>query len=1228
MAVIPVFVSSTFRDFHAERDELVASVVPALDELVVDYGCRVELIDLRWGVTAAEDHERFARVLEVCLSEIDRARPLFVGLLGDRYGWVPDDYQLANAVRGTDAPEYTAGISVTALEFEHGALSRPIGESVFLEREVVGDVPSDWRDTDVSRAAALKDRVREHCEVHTYRAVCEAGRVADFTDFVECATSVIGERVVRRAQEMAGNRGDSTAAAELLFFDDRLRAFGGRSELVATAAARIRQGRGVCLYGESGAGKSAVWCALVRELSSSGARTVAVPVGAAPELSTLRGVLNRVCTLLGVEVPQDVSIVDLESYTRAALSAAAPLVLAVDGIDQLPGQARPTFVAGLPSTVTPLISTTVLEQAQYATAAQIAVVDVMPMSPEDGRDAVAAMCSSMGRSLPPTAVDHLTAAPRSPLWLRLAVGELSALGADDFGSIDPTGDPIEEIARLVTATVVELPSSTSDLLERIINRAGVRFGEDAVRTMLSLAAASRSGLRPKDFAELTGLDTLTVAGIRRAVAGLLVPRGEGGRLGFSHSSIRQYVMDHLVANESRLHRSLAHHYERYDEDDLCQEDRLWHAFRDHGASAAGILNSVTGHRMHGFAGVVLDSMSVPGMEESLRGLDARGIGFLAQMVLDHKASMRSRERITLAINVFMAAKHIAGYGELDDTALRGLANAACCLADLPSAMGIDLTESAEAAQVFTASLVARYPESMAAHEAHALTAMWVAREIASETDKALAASRTGVEEWQWAFAREPSLRVKSWLQFALIECGGAELLAGQIDSARMRYESALLLTRELRDVQNAQTMRNVNVVNAVLGLANCADANGNQQDALAWFGEAASLAKADYAEDPGRGATEQMAQVSRLYGMALSEASYTDESYQWLSVADSLFHALLARDPGNSHWPFGIDAAARAAAAELLLGRAVEASARIQRAVATAPDTDEARRVAGQTLIEGARSAERADNHHGAAQIAASVLDIFSDGQSAGYRSTLTADALLVQAHAQWALGAREDGVRLMRRSLEWRVRSLADPAAWDYTKQARRYGYSLVELAYMCPETEQRSTADEIVEHWNRHLGDDRGEGARSNEWLAKRLSSLALNVPDLATPLLSIAWRHARQLYDSNPANDEYRASLAGVIDVTGVVAAKAGQLVAAAEAWQNAASLLGTTPSAHEAVVAMRRSVATNLHRVCSETGLTPELSSRCLAAAVILLKLNGTEFDLPDRRNKPGTRPRGC
>src|SRR4030042_3642307 len=85
--LIRVFVSSTFRDMHAEREELCKRVFPLLRKLCEQRGGTFVDVDLRWGVTDEQAAE--GKVLPICLAETARCRPFFIVLLGQRYGWIP-----------------------------------------------------------------------------------------------------------------------------------------------------------------------------------------------------------------------------------------------------------------------------------------------------------------------------------------------------------------------------------------------------------------------------------------------------------------------------------------------------------------------------------------------------------------------------------------------------------------------------------------------------------------------------------------------------------------------------------------------------------------------------------------------------------------------------------------------------------------------------------------------------------------------------------------------------------------------------------------------------------------------------------------------------------------------------------------------------------------------------------------------------------------------------------
>ena len=82
---VRVFISSTFRDMHAERDHLVTVVFPELRERVEQLGLEFFDVDLRWGVPAKDANGETANSWEYCRQWIDRVEPFFVCILGQRY---------------------------------------------------------------------------------------------------------------------------------------------------------------------------------------------------------------------------------------------------------------------------------------------------------------------------------------------------------------------------------------------------------------------------------------------------------------------------------------------------------------------------------------------------------------------------------------------------------------------------------------------------------------------------------------------------------------------------------------------------------------------------------------------------------------------------------------------------------------------------------------------------------------------------------------------------------------------------------------------------------------------------------------------------------------------------------------------------------------------------------------------------------------------------------------
>ena len=130
--VIRVFISSTFRDMMRERDLLVKEVFPELRRKCAKRFVTFTEVDLRWGITEAPANE--GQVLPLCLAEIERSRPYFIGLLGERCGWIPDTIRPEVIEREPRLHEYVQGHA--SVQLRDAASGAVLGESLSHEANV------------------------------------------------------------------------------------------------------------------------------------------------------------------------------------------------------------------------------------------------------------------------------------------------------------------------------------------------------------------------------------------------------------------------------------------------------------------------------------------------------------------------------------------------------------------------------------------------------------------------------------------------------------------------------------------------------------------------------------------------------------------------------------------------------------------------------------------------------------------------------------------------------------------------------------------------------------------------------------------------------------------------------------------------------------------------------------------------------------------------------------
>src|ERR1051325_467410 len=187
---IRIFISSTFRDMYAEREELVKRVFPQLRQLCESRGVLWTEVDLRWGITEAQAER--GEILPICLEEIRRCRPYFIGLLGERYGWIPHRLPAGLIEREAWLAEHT-GESVTALEILHGVLRNPAMADhayfYFRDPQWLKQLPNDAHSADYAAESEASAR-----HLQNLKAAIRASRFPVREDYA--SPEVLGEFVL------------------------------------------------------------------------------------------------------------------------------------------------------------------------------------------------------------------------------------------------------------------------------------------------------------------------------------------------------------------------------------------------------------------------------------------------------------------------------------------------------------------------------------------------------------------------------------------------------------------------------------------------------------------------------------------------------------------------------------------------------------------------------------------------------------------------------------------------------------------------------------------------------------------------------------------------------------------------------------------------------------------------------------------------------------------------
>ncbi|MBX2797857.1 MAG: tetratricopeptide repeat protein [Myxococcales bacterium] len=502
---IRVFLSSTFRDMQQEREALIKQVFPGLRRLCRDRGVDLVEVDLRWGIT--EDQAEQGEVLPLCIREIERCRPYFVAILGERYGWVPDSVP--------DEPWALEGASVTHMEIHWAALKEGTDTDrsfFFFRRGAEGPEPQQALKAEIEQRGLQPSHYDDPEDLASQvRDTLLAAIDADFPEDAE-RTWLDVER-----EEMAA------------FLRSRSRVYVSRPEWMD----RLDEGS-VIVTGPSGSGKSSL---LANWAEQTEERTFVHFLGATARSAHVDTLVHRILAELADEVPSDPA--DHRAALAPCLAAAAPVTLVLDAVehtDDLSWLPHP-----LPEGVRLVASGLPGQALDELLRRGYPKLELTPLTTAERRRIVVEALALHGKALDDERVERIAGAQQtcSPLFLRTLTEELRLWG--DHEALD------EHIDHLLSAPTVP------QLFDRVLARLERDYEGDhpgMVGACMSALAAARFGLTEPELLTLLDVPALSFAPLSHALESSLVSRS--GVLSFFHSGLQRAVRARYLTTSADL----------------------------------------------------------------------------------------------------------------------------------------------------------------------------------------------------------------------------------------------------------------------------------------------------------------------------------------------------------------------------------------------------------------------------------------------------------------------------------------------------------------------------------------------------------------------------------------------------------------------------------------------------------------------------------------------------
>jgi len=582
----------------AERDELALLIFPALRKVCEERGIAWSEVDLRWGIPPEKEKEE---VLDTCLKFIDECRPYFIGMLGERYGWVEE--AMPDVVIG-DYPWIQAhsGKSITELEILHGVLNNPemAGHAYFYFRDpaYIETLPEDQRpdylegpneeeitqygiDEAKRRAEqrrgmldALKEKIRKSCVsvLENYPDPIRFGELVK-EDMMQVIDSLGPPPKPQTDEERAEATLDREEMAHEAFAASRFGVYVPRQEYFDRLDSHTSgEGPPLAILGESGGGKSALlahWAYRYRDHHPDDLVLVHF-VGSSSESTDWAYMLRR---FMG-EFKRKFNITEEVPEKEEALMAAfanwlymaatrGRVIIVIDALNQLEDRnGAPDLVwlpPKIPENIRLIVSTLPGKPHDAIQERGWPILEVEPLTVPEREALITCYLKKYHKELSQPVKMELASAHQcqNPLYLRALLEEIRL-----HGTFEHLPDQIRDYLKAETL---------DGLYGKILARYEQDYERDRpglVKDTVSLLWAARRGLSKPELMDLLGIGGMPLpdaywAPLYLAMEHSLVEKN--GLINFFHDYMRKAVEARYISSDElrrESHLNLAIYFER------------------------------------------------------------------------------------------------------------------------------------------------------------------------------------------------------------------------------------------------------------------------------------------------------------------------------------------------------------------------------------------------------------------------------------------------------------------------------------------------------------------------------------------------------------------------------------------------------------------------------------------------------------------------------------------